>query len=301
MSEENLYIRLRKKKVHHGSNVWIVLGFLLPALLLLIFFRIVPLFSAIWGSLFTTNILDSSSEFNGILNYLSLLKSPSFLNSVKVTLIFSLIINPFQIIIALILSVILIQPIFGSKFLRTVIFLPVAIPPAVSALVGGLALRPDGVINSFLSFFGIPPQPFLTSPNQALFCIIIILSWIGIGYWTVFLVAGLKEIPVNCMEAAIIDGASWFTMFIRVILPMMRRTLAFVLISNTVINFIIFVHVQVLTKGGPAQSTNLIVYQIYRQVYKYGNENMGATQITILMIIVLSIVLVQYRIISRER
>jgi multiple sugar transport system permease protein len=233
-------------------------------------------------------------------HYFDLLQSPPFLNSLKVTLLFLLVVNPLQIGLALFLSVALIQKVSGAKFLRTVIFLPVAVPPAVTALVWGLALRPDGVINSFLSFLNLPPQPLLTSSSQALGCIIVMLSWAGIGYWMVFLIAALKEIPTSLLEAGVLDGASWWTLFTRIMLPLMRKTLAFVLVANTVANFIIFAHVQVLTKGGPSGSTDLIMYQIYRQVFQYDNSSSGAAQTTILMLVILSIVMIEYRILSRE-
>ena len=296
MSESKIR-SLRRKTLKEG---WIALAFLLPAIAALIIFRVFPFLSSTYNSFFSTSISNTTPIFSGFENYISLLKSSQFLNSLKVTILFLLIVNPFQILIALFLSVVLTQRIVGGKLLRTIIFLPVAVPPAVTALVWGLALRPDGIFNTIIKSLGLSSQPFLTSPDQALFCIIVILSWAGIGYWMVFLIAGLKEIPNSLLEAAVIDGATWWTCFVKIIIPMMRKTLAFVLVANTIANFTIFAHIQVLTKGGPSGSTDLIMYQIYRQVFQYGNANLGAAATTILMLVILSIVIIEYRILNKE-
>ena len=104
---------------------------------------------------------------------------------------------------------------------------------------------------------GIPPQPFLTSPQQALLSIMILLSWIGVGYWMMFLIAGINDIPATYYEAAAIDGASAWRQLWSITLPLLRRPLAFVLVADTVSNFLVFAPVQILTKGGPNGSTNL--------------------------------------------
>lgn len=290
-----------KSSIKNKNNLELVaLIFLVPALIALIAFRIIPFLSALYNSFFISNISNTSQVFSGLENYRTLLQSSQFLNSLKVTILFLFIVNPFQILIALFLSVVLTQNIPGGKLLRTMIFFPVAVPPAVTALVWGLGLKPEGIINSIFLFLGFKAQPLLTSPDQALFCIILILSWAGIGYWMVFLIASLKEIPNSLMEAAVIDGASWWILFFYVMLPMMKKTLAFVLVANTIANFITFVHIQVLTKGGPSGSTDLIMHQIYKQVFQYGNANLGAAQTTLLMLVILAIVVVEFRILNSD-
>lgn len=282
------------------NKLLVVISFLLPAILSLIIFRIIPFLSSVYDSFFISNLSNTSQFFSGLENYRTLLHSSQFINSLKVTIFFLLIINPFQIFIALFLSVALIQNIPGGKLLRTLIFFPVAVPPAVTALVWGLGFKPEGIINSIIISLGFQAQPLLTSPDQALACVILILSWAGIGYWMVFLIASLKEIPISLLEAGVIDGANWWVLFFYVMLPMMKKTLAFVLVANTIANFITFAHIQVLTKGGPSGSTDLIMYQIYRQVFQYGNSNLGAAQTTLLMLVILSIVIVEFRILNSE-
>jgi multiple sugar transport system permease protein len=277
-----------------------VIAFLLPALVALALFRLWPFFSAVYDSVHQLDMPTNTQSLVGWANFRTLLASTQFINSVKVTLLFSLIVNPLQIALALALAVILVQRIPGANFLRTAIFLPVAVPPAVTALVWGLALRPDGIVNSLLDALNLSPQPFLTSPSQALLSIIVILAWAGVGYWMVFLIAGLKDIPEDYMEAAAIDGASWWQSFRLITLPLLKRTLAFVFIADTIVNFVVFAYVQVLTKGGPNGTTDLIMLQIYRQVYQYGYRNLGAAQTLLLMVVVLTVVIVQFRVMRKD-
>ncbi len=115
----------------------------------------------------------------------------------------------------------------------------------------GVALRPDGLVNSVLVALGLEPQRFLTSSDQALASIILIVSWIGIGYWMTFIIAGLQDIPRSLYEAVRIDGANRWQQFRFVTLPQLRRPLTFVLVANTVANFLVFAPVQILTAGGP--------------------------------------------------
>ena len=105
--------------------------------------------------------------------------------------------NPLQIAVALALAVLYTQKFAGVRFLRSLVILPIAVPPAVSAAIWSVAYRPDGMLNAVLHVLGIPQQPFLTSPQQALWCLIVLLSWIGVGYWMMFLIAGMQDIPVD--------------------------------------------------------------------------------------------------------
>ncbi|HLS02039.1 MAG TPA: sugar ABC transporter permease [Beutenbergiaceae bacterium] len=263
---------------------------LLPAVALLIVTRLAPVGQAIISSL-------TDPETEGIFGvYAALWESETFRESLKVTLWFNLIINPFQVIAALVLAVLLTQNLPAVGLARTVIFLPAAIPQAVSTVVWGIAFRPaDGIANSFLQVFGISPQPFLTSPQQALYSIMVIASWIGVGYWMMFLIAGLREIPQSLLEAASLDGAGWWRQFFAIKLPLLKRSLSFVLVAATVANFLLFVPVQVLTDGGPAGSTNLLMHEIYRQALTFHDMPYASAQVVVLTSITLVIVAIQFR------
>lgn len=281
------------------STARIAILFLLPALLALVLLRLAPAGVALVDSLSRTTLLGGTT-FVGLGNYLELFGNPDFQNSLGVTLLFAVIINPLQIALALLLAVLFTRRAAGSRFWRSMVILPIAVPPAVSAVVWSVIYRPDGLANAFLAVIGIPPQPFLTSPYQALLSIIILLSWIGVGYWMMFLIAGLNDIPASYYEAASLDGASAWRQLRSITLPLLRRPLAFVLVADTVSNFLVFAPVQILTKGGPNGSTNLLMHDLYTRAYTFGDINKAQAEVVILVLITVVIVAVQFRLLRTE-
>ncbi len=283
------------------GEVLAALLFLAPALVALALFRIVPAASALVTSLKNSVVLVGvSSSFAGLDNYKTLLTSSEFWGSVKTTLLFVAIVVPAQTAAALALAVLLTQKIPLARAWRLFLFLPFSVPLGISPLIWGAALRPDGIVNSALVAAGIGTQPFFTSPTQALPSIMLVVSWIGVGYWMVFLIAGLQDIPNTYLEAAAIDGANWWHRFWHIVLPLMRRPLAFVLVANTVANFILFAPIQVLTGGGPRRSTNLIMFDAYQNAFVVGDRATASAQVVILLIIMLSIVILQFRLLSAD-
>ena len=236
----------------------------------------------------------------GSSNYAELFANPDFQNTMYVTLLFTIVINPIQIAVAFLLAVLFTKRAAGSKLWRSLVILPIAVPPAVSAVVWSVIYRPDGLANSFLAVLGIPPQPFLTSPQQALLSIMILLSWIGVGYWMMFLIAGINDVPSSYYEAASIDGASAWRQLWSITFPLLRRPLAFVLVADTVSNFLVFAPVQILTKGGPDGSTNLLMYDIFTRAYSFGDLNKAQAEVVILVIITVAIVALQFRLLRSE-
>lgn len=281
------------------SVAGIALLFLLPALIALLLLRLAPAGVALVDSLSRTTLLGGTS-FVGLGNYIELFANADFQNSLAVTLLFAVIINPLQIAAAFLLAVLFTRRAVGSRFWRSMVILPIAVPPAVSAVVWSVIYRPDGLANGFLAVFGIPPQPFLTSPYQALLSIMILLSWIGVGYWMMFLIAGLNDIPTSYYEAASLDGASWWRQTWSITLPLLRRPLAFVLVADTVSNFLVFAPVQILTKGGPNGSTNLLMHDLYTRAFTFGDINKAQAEVVILVLITVVIVALQFRLLKTE-
>lgn len=297
----NRHSRTRGSGERHRrrSPAGIALLFLLPALIALLLLRLAPAGVALVDSLSRTTLLGGTS-FVGLGNYVELFANADFQNSLAVTLLFAVIINPLQIAAAFLLAVLFTRRAVGSKFWRSMVILPIAVPPAVSAVVWSVIYRPDGLANGFLAVFGIPPQPFLTSPYQALLSIMILLSWIGVGYWMMFLIAGLNDIPTSYYEAASLDGASWWRQTWSITLPLLRRPLAFVLVADTVSNFLVFAPVQILTKGGPNGSTNLLMHDLYTRAFTFGDINKAQAEVVILVLITVVIVALQFRLLKTE-
>jgi multiple sugar transport system permease protein len=178
------------------------------------------------------------------------------------------------------------------------VFLPVAIPQSVSAVIWAVAFRPDGPLNGVLSSLGIGPQRYLTSPHQALASIMLVVSWIGVGYWMMFLVAGLKQIDPVLYEAAALDGAGRWARFRNVTVPQLRRQLVFVLVADTISNLLVFAPVQILTQGGPTGHTDLIMNNVFERAYTRGDIGGAAAGTVVLVVIALLIVVIQFRLLS---
>jgi multiple sugar transport system permease protein len=277
----------------------IALTFLLPAVLAAVLLRIWPTVRAFWDSLRNTPLGVEPTHWVGLEQFRTLLTDPDFLNSLKITALFGIIVNPLQVIVALLLAVIFNERIRGAGLMRTLVFLPVAIPQSVSAVIWAVAFRPDGPLNGLLARLGIAPQGFLTSPNQALASIILVVSWIGVGYWMMFLIAGLKEIDPVLYEAASLDGAGRWARFRHVTIPQLSRQITFVLVADTISNLLVFAPVNILTNGGPNGRTDLVMNDVFDRAYNQADIGSAAAGTVIVVIVALAVVLVQFRLISR--
>nr|WP_161556701.1 sugar ABC transporter permease [Micromonospora acroterricola] len=291
--------RGRRSGRRRYGDLPIALTFLLPAVIAAVVLRLWPTARAVWDSLRSTPLGVEPTRWVGLDQFRWLIDDPAFLNSLKVTLLFGIIVNPLQIAVALVLAVIFNERIRGAGLMRTLVFLPVAIPQSVSAVIWAVAFRPDGPLNGILDRLGIAPQGFLTSPGQALPSIILVVSWIGVGYWMMFLIAGLKEIDPTLYEAAGLDGAGRWARFRHVTVPQLRRQLAFVLVADTISNLLVFAPVQILTNGGPNGRTNLIMNDVFERAYTQVDVGAASAATVVVVVIALAIVLVQFRLLSR--
>lgn len=275
-------------------NTIAAIAFLAPALLSLVALRVLPAGVSLVSSLNETNVFTLEQSFVGFQNYFDLLENEEFLNTVNVTLVFSLLINPLQIFVATLLALLFTRKFPLRGVLRSLVIFPVAVPPAVSAVVWSAIYRPDGLANALLTSFGLPEQEWLTSSNLSLFSVMIVLSWIGCGYWMLFLIAGINDIPEEIYEAAKIDGAGFFRQTISITIPLIRRPLTFVLVADTVSNFLVFAPVSILTNGGPEGSTSLLMYDIFTRAYSYGDTGKASAAVFILVVLMLLAVSLQF-------
>lgn len=277
----------------------IALTFLLPAVLAAVLLRLWPTARAFWDALHNTPLGVEPTHWVGLEQFRTLFSDPDFLNSLKITALFGVIVNPLQILVALVLAVMFNERLRGVGLMRTLVFLPVAIPQSVSAVIWAVAFRPDGPLNGLLNRLGISSQGFLTSPTQALPSIIVVVSWIGVGYWMMFLIAGLKEIDPALYEAASLDGAGRWARFWYVTVPQLRRQIAFVLVADTISNLLVFAPVQILTNGGPNGRTDLIMNDVFDRAYNQSDLGAAAAATLVVVALALVIVVVQFRLLSR--
>lgn len=267
--------------------------FLAPALLALIAFRLLPA-----GWLVQTSLADSRGNFVGLDNFAFLFTLPSFGKTVQATLSFVFITVPLQTAVALGLALLFANSRRGTGFQRIIVFLPVVIPSSVAAILWGAAYRPEGLVNALLGAVGIGAQPFLASADQALMSIVIMASWIGVGFWMMFLIGGLKDIPKELYEAASLDGAGRWSSLWHITIPMLRRPLAFVIVADTVASFLLFAPVAILTRGGPNGSTQLVMFDIYQQAYMFDDIALAAAEALTLLALMVAIIGLQFRLLS---
>jgi multiple sugar transport system permease protein len=278
----------------------VALGFLAPAVAAAVLLRLWPTVRAFWDSLHSTPLGVEAPSWVGLDQFAALFGDPGFRNSLEVTALFGLIVNPLQIVTALALAMLFNQRIRGAGLMRSLVFLPVAIPQSVSAVLWAVAFRPDGPLNGTLALFGLGGLEYTSSPAQALPSIMLVVSWIGVGYWMMFLIAGLKEIDPVLYDAAALDGAGPWARFRYVTVPQLRRQLGFVLVADTVSNLLLFAPVQILTKGGPNGRTDVLMNDIFERAYTQADVGGAAAATVVLVVVALAIVIVQFRLLSRS-
>jgi multiple sugar transport system permease protein len=207
------------------------------------------------------------------------------------------VVTPLQVVLALGLAVLVNRHVPGMTVFRSIFFVPAVISLVVASIIWDLIYNPDnGLANSLLAVVGIPPQPFLVSARQAMGAVIAMVTWKGIGYWMVIFLAGLHAIPGVFREAALIDGASPWQFFWRVTLPLLVRTIVFVVVANTAINFLLFAPMYIMTQGGPSDSTTVLMFEVYRNAFVYFRLGYASAVSTLLLVIMLVVVVVQFRV-----
>lgn len=269
----------------------VVAAFLVPAMALLIIFKVYPIFLSFYDSLFSYSFVNKQTLFSGLENYLQVLQDASFQNSLKVTLLFNVVVNPIQVVLSFGLALLLMVKLKGQRVFRTIHLIPITVSFTIACTLWGVLLSPEqGLMNSILNLFGISNQSFLNDSKQALGWVMVLATWKGLGYWALFFITGLEEVPASLYEAASLDGAGYWQCLRYVTMPQMKRTFKFVIVSDTISNFILFVPAYVLTGGGPEGATDLLMYRIYRTAYKYSDVNQASAMIVILLILLAVIV-----------
>ncbi len=257
--------RRTKQKIHWKENLAAYL-FLAPALVILSIFLIIPTLRTIFYA-FTDFFLLRPDEitFIGLDNFVRLFQDELFFRSLMNTLRFVVYIIPIQLGAALGLALLLNKQRKGNLFFKVAIFSPVVVSLAVVSVLWINLLNPNsGLINSFLSIFGIPAQPFLTSPNQALFAIVAVSAWQGAGFQMLIFLAGLQNIPRDVYEAAYIEGITKWKRFFYITLPLLRPTSIFIFTTTLIAAFGLLVQPMIMTQGGPLNSTITVMFYMYR-------------------------------------
>ncbi len=274
--------------------------FITPIMLGFLVFMFYPLIASLYLSLTESDGI-TPSTFIGIDNYITLMSDKKFLNSLWVTLLYVIGTVPIGVILALLISALLNQKIKFVNIYRTAFFIPYITSMVAVATVWKWLYNTDyGLFNGILSQLGLYEPPWLAKEGWAMLSIIIMSIWKGLGFNIVIFLAGLQNISPSMYEAAKIDGANAFKRFYYITIPLLRHTTLFVMVMAIIGSFQVFDQVYVMTDGGPANSTSVIVYYVYQNAFLFFKQGYASAMAYILFAIIFVTTMIQMKIANRK-
>ncbi|UYT84007.1 carbohydrate ABC transporter permease [Priestia megaterium] len=277
------------------------LAYLLPSLLLFSVFLFYPMIKTLYLSLFITDTQGNPLNFVGLQNFFYLFTDPNFLQSMKATFLFVLYTVPIGLIIALFLALIANEKLKGIGFFRTMFSSTMGMSVAAFSVIWMFMYNPTiGVINKVLNLVGIHDVQWLLDPKYALVAVSISTIWMNIGFTFLILLGGLQNIDEKLYENARIAGVSYWYQLRKITLPMLSPTLFFIITVSFINAFQTFGQIDILTKGGPTDSTNVIVYSIYKDAFVNYNVGSASAQATILFFCILLVTALQFKLGERK-
>jgi sn-glycerol 3-phosphate transport system permease protein len=282
-------------------NIIVGLSYLLPSLLLFGVFLFYPMIKTLYLSLFITDTQGNPLNFVGLQNFLYLFTDPNFLQSMKATFLFVFYTVPIGLIIALFLALIANEKLKGIGFFRTMFSSTMGMSVAASSVIWMFMYNPTiGVINKVLNLVGVHDVQWLLDPTYALIAVSISTIWMNIGFTFLILLGGLQNIDEKLYENARIAGVCYWYQFRKITLPMLSPTLFFIITVSFINAFQTFGQIDILTKGGPTDSTNVIVYSIYKDAFINYNVGSASAQATILFFCILLVTALQFKLGERK-
>ncbi|MBN1646795.1 MAG: sugar ABC transporter permease [Spirochaetales bacterium] len=274
--------------------------FLLPSFIGFVVFVLFPILSSFLLSFTNYSGSFSRTKFIGLHNYMLIFTDPTFWKSLSVTLVFVFFSVVFQLFLGFVFAVILNGKIRGRTLFRSILFLPVVLSNVAVCMAFLFIFHPSsGPMNGFLKSIGLHALPWLADKRTSLLTIIIVFVWQSFGYYMIIFISGLQTINPALYEAADMDGASSTRKLFSITLPGISPVIFFSIIISLINAFKVFDHVYVMTGGqyggGPADSTRVLAFDIYRNGFLFWQISKGAAESVVLFIIVLIITIIQLR------
>jgi sn-glycerol 3-phosphate transport system permease protein len=283
------------------QSAWLPYALLAPQIAVTVVFFFWPAAQAVYYSFLVQDPFGNSSEFVWFQNYAELLRSPYYLDSFRITAIFSVLVAGCGIVISLFLAAMADRVVRGALAYKTLLIWPYAVAPAIAGVLWAFLFAPSiGIVTYFLKRMGVDWN-WIVNGDQAMLLIVIAATWKQISYNFLFFLAGLQSIPRSLIEAAAIDGATPMRRFWTIIFPLLSPTTFFLLVINVVYAFFdTFGVVDATTQGGPAGTTQILVYKVYYDGVKAADLGSSAAQSVILMFIVIALTVAQFRFVERK-
>lgn len=277
---------------------------LLPWILTFLVFCTYPVVYSFILSLSEYKTLSNETVFIGLDNYIAMFNDEVFLKALSNTLLFVFVTVPITTSLATILAV-MVDRTNGKlkEFFKAAYFLPSVTSLVVIALIFKNLYSKEGYINTLLQMVGMSGQSegWLQSLDTALPAIMAMDIWIATGYYMIIVLAGLQTIPKDLYEAADISGATAWQQLKSITLPMLKPTLLFILVVNTIKSFQVFIEIYVMTKGGPLNETTTLVYQVYQNAFEMADKMGYASAVAyVLFFIILVISLMQMKLLKEK-
>lgn len=269
---------------------------LAPSFIIIGYFLFYPTYETFRLSLYRLGPFAIKKIFIKLDNFVDLLTSADYLHSFKISFVFSASVVIFGLAISLGLAVLINRKIRGINFYRTALIWPYALSPAIAGALWVFLFDPSaGYLNYFFSIlFDLKPK-WLTTGSLALIVVTAAATWKNIGYNIVFFLAGLQNVPKDIQEAAGIDGANRFQVFWRITFPMLSPMTFFLLIMNLIYSYFgSFGLIHVMTEGGPANATNILIYDLYKEAFINHNAGLASAESIILFVLVFVLTMMQF-------
>ena len=282
-------------------SAWLPYALLAPQIAITIIFFFWPAAQAIWFSFLVQDAFGLKTEFVWLQNFTELFSDSHYLDSFRVTAVFSILVAGSGIAISLVLATMADRIVHGALGYKTLLIWPYAVAPAVAGVLWAFLFAPSiGILTYVLKGWGIDWN-WIIRGDQAMLLVVIASVWKQISYNFLFFLAGLQSIPKSLLEAAAIDGAGPARRFWTIVFPLLSPTTFFLLVVNIVYAFFsTFGIIDATTQGGPAGATQILVYKVYHDGVKAGDLGGSSAQSVVLMIIVIALTVVQFRFIEKK-
>jgi multiple sugar transport system permease protein len=286
-----------------GDRGWrkagVAAAFLAPSLIVLLGFWIGPMLGTVWVSLQDWNLIGTPT-FAGLDNYTELATDTDFHAALGHTLLYLALYLPLVMVLGLAVALLLDTAMPGTRIFRAIFFLPVISSWVAVSLLWKWILNPaNGLLDRVLAAVGIEGPGWWTSPDWAMPAIVLASVWKDLGFVAVILLAGLQAIPPELREAAQLDGAGAWRRLRNLTLPLLSPSLFFVMVLSLINGFQVFDQVWVMTQGGPAGATSVVVEQIVKYAFSYGRVGYASAMSIVLFAIIMIITMVQVRLQKR--
>jgi sn-glycerol 3-phosphate transport system permease protein len=275
--------------------------YLSPSILILTVFVFYPTLRSIYLSTYLTNPLGKPKVFVGLEHFVDALTNGVFLHSLGVSVMFVLYTVPVGILLALGLAILANRPLRGIKIFQLIFSSPLCISVATGATIFLMMYNPiSGIFNYFLSVMGLPKVNWLTDPKWALWSVGLVSIWMRLGFNFVLMISALQNVPVELYEAAIVDGAGGWAKTRHITLPMISPTIFFAAVVGVIHGFQVFGEIDIMTSGGPAEATNVMVYQIYHEAFQQWEFGAASAQALLLFAVILVLTYFQFKLGERR-